>query len=92
MLKEKAALAIALGDLPSVDVANFYGGFGHGEQCPLCKRVIDSNELSAEVELRARILVMHSACYHAWQRAVEERRQARLADTDTYEVEATPVA
>lgn len=80
VLKQKAALAIALGELPGDRITEYYGGSGSGESCPLCKRAIDETQTSAEVDLRSRVFVMHSDCFEAWQQAVAERLEARRPD------------
>ena len=63
------------GRLPCAPAARMWGGRGTGAACALCGRVIKSDEIEYEVELRThsagRTLQFHLGCFSVWRSACE---------------------
>jgi len=68
-LRPMARERLAGGQLPGEEPTRFWGGFGTGQPCSLCRKPIQPDEIEYEVRIEAVVqaLQFHRVCLYAWQ-------------------------
>jgi len=83
-LRVIARTLIQQGRLPSIAPSRVWGGFGHGENCSLCAKVLNTSDVAYEIEERIedtnRLYRFHFICHAAWQ--FECAREEHIRQTD----------
>ena len=59
---------VELGHLPRKPPAKVFAGPGTGQLCEVCSRPTEPNTTEYEIDVEARSIRMHRACYEAWTR------------------------